>query len=202
MIVAGGAWDIDAIRVAPPAAGRRVIAEHRSPPLSSLVGYALKVSQNFYGDMLLKAIGRPGGTGSAAAGQRAVRDTLSAWKLPVDSLVMLDGSGLSRYNYVSADLLVGLLIHAWDDQNLRGPFVAALPVGGHDGTLENRMRGGILDRHVQAKTGTITNVRSLAGYATTHRGEKLAFSIIVNNVTTGNAEIDRIVERVLEEVIR
>jgi D-alanyl-D-alanine carboxypeptidase/D-alanyl-D-alanine-endopeptidase (penicillin-binding protein 4) len=131
-----------------------------------------------------------------------VRETLTAWRLPADSLVMFDGSGLSRYNYVSADLLVELLTHVWDDDTLRGPFVAALPVGGHDGTLEARMRNAALDRRIQAKTGTISNVRSLAGYATSSGGEKLVFSIIANNFTAANADIDRVMERVLEEVVK
>jgi D-alanyl-D-alanine carboxypeptidase/D-alanyl-D-alanine-endopeptidase (penicillin-binding protein 4) len=201
--VTGGAWDLDTTAMPVATGPRRSIAEHRSPPLSALVGYALKVSQNFYGDMLLKAIGRAAsGTGSADAGQRAVRETLTNWQLPVESLVMVDGSGLSRYSYVSADLLVGVLAHAWNDERLRGPFVAALPVGGHDGTLENRMRGTALDLHIQAKTGTISNVRSLAGYATTTSGEKLAFSVIVNNFTAPNAQIDGLVERMLQVVVQ
>ena len=85
---------------------------------------------------------------------------------------MYDGSGLSRYNYVTADAIVALLKHVWEDETLRGPFVAALPVGGHDGTLETRMRGTILDRRVQAKTGTISNMRALSGYLETTSGER------------------------------
>ena len=48
---------------------------------------------------------------------------------------MYDGSGLSRYNYVTADAVVAVLTHVWQDPRLRGPFSAALPVAGHDGTL-------------------------------------------------------------------
>jgi D-alanyl-D-alanine carboxypeptidase/D-alanyl-D-alanine-endopeptidase (penicillin-binding protein 4) len=212
--VTGGAWDIDDIadRTAIAAStARRRLAERRSEPLSSLIGYAMKVSQNFYGDMLLKTIGRawdpPSGAGSTRPtttekGRRAVRETLSAWQLPTDSLVMSDGSGLSRYNYLSADLLVGILRHAWADERLRGPFAAALPVGGHDGTLQSRMRASLLDRRIQAKTGTISNVRSLAGYAETTAGEKLAFAMVANHFIATNAEVDTVMERVLEEVVR
>jgi D-alanyl-D-alanine carboxypeptidase/D-alanyl-D-alanine-endopeptidase (penicillin-binding protein 4) len=212
--IRGGAWDIDDIQDRPAiaaAAERRRVAEHRSEPLSSLIGYAMKVSQNFYGDMLLKAVGRTWTPASAAAGpqpnttergRRAVRETLTAWQLPTDALVMSDGSGLSRYNYISADLLVGILRHAWFDGRLRGPFAASLPVGGHDGTLQSRMRGSPLDRRIQAKTGTISNVRSLAGYAATTTGEKLAFAIVANHFVATNAEVDAVMERVLEEVVR
>jgi D-alanyl-D-alanine carboxypeptidase/D-alanyl-D-alanine-endopeptidase (penicillin-binding protein 4) len=197
--VSGGTWDIDDLPDAPGASRQELIAEHRSAPLSSLIGYAMKVSQNFYGDMFLKAIGRADrGAGSAEAGRTAVRTTLTAWGLPTDALVMYDGSGLSRYNYASANLLVGVLEHVWRDERLRGPFVAALPVGGHDGTLESRMRGTPLDRRIQAKTGTINNVRSLAGYAETAAGDKLVFAMIANNYTAPNAQIDGAMERALE----
>jgi D-alanyl-D-alanine carboxypeptidase/D-alanyl-D-alanine-endopeptidase (penicillin-binding protein 4) len=156
MVVSHGAWDIDDLATdALRALDRRVIATHQSPPLSVLAGYAMKVSQNFYGDMLLKAVGAHAartagapGIGSAETGRAAVSETLTAWELPVDALSMVDGSGLSRYNYASANLLVGVLKHAWHDERLRGPFVASLPVGGHDGTLQNRMRNSALERRV------------------------------------------------------
>jgi D-alanyl-D-alanine carboxypeptidase/D-alanyl-D-alanine-endopeptidase (penicillin-binding protein 4) len=219
ILVSGVAADADTLPAMALAGSRRAIAEHRSAPLSALIGYAMKVSQNFYGDMLLKAVGRSAGgsvggagansgvgagsvVGSVEAGRQVVRETLTAWGLPVDSLVMYDGSGLSRYNYVSADLLVGVLKRAWTDERLRGPFVASLPVGGHDGTLEARMRAGTLDRRIQAKTGTIANVRSLAGYALTASGDRLVFAIVGNHFTAPNAQIDAITERLLEELVR
>ena len=86
--------------------------------------------------------------------------------------VMNDGSGLSRYDYVTADAIVAILKRVWKDEKLRGPFLAALPVGAHDGTLESRMRGTILDGKVQAKTGTISNMRSLSGFLDTQSGER------------------------------
>jgi D-alanyl-D-alanine carboxypeptidase/D-alanyl-D-alanine-endopeptidase (penicillin-binding protein 4) len=114
---------------------------------------------------------------------------------------MVDGSGLSRYNYLTADAVCTVLRRVWMDERLRGPFVAALPVAGHDGTLEVRMRNSALQRRVQAKTGTITNVRSLAGYVETPAGEKLAFAIIANNFTTAAANVDAIAERALARLV-
>ncbi len=201
--VAQGAWDIDDLATPPAAAGRRPIARHLSEPLSSLAGYAMKVSQNFYGETLLKAQGRAvAGVGSAETGRRAVRQTLDGWGLPDDSLVMYDGSGLSRYDYVTADLLVGVLRHLWNDPRLRGPFVAALPVAGHDGTLVSRMRGGPLDRRVQAKTGTMANVRALSGYLEANDGQKIVFAMIANNFTVPSAAVDGAMESALERVAR
>jgi D-alanyl-D-alanine carboxypeptidase/D-alanyl-D-alanine-endopeptidase (penicillin-binding protein 4) len=168
-----------------------------------VAAHTLKVSQNLYGDTLLKVLGRtPAQPGSAAAGRQIVARTLAGWGVAPETIVMLDGSGLSRYNYVTADALTAMLVHIWRDDRLRGPFVAALPVGAHDGTLESRMKNGLLARRVQAKTGTISNVRALSGYVETLDGEKLAFSMIANHFTATSAEIDAIVEQALERVVR
>lgn len=198
----GGAWDLDDVKEPPAAAGRRVIATRQSQPLSALAGYWLKVSQNFYAETYFKTLGRaPGQPGSAEGGRRAVREVLTSWGIPADSFVMYDGSGLSRYNYVTAGGIVTLLRHVWEDPKLRGPFVAALPVAGHDGTLSSRMKGTVLDANVEAKTGTISNVRSLSGFVETASHEKLVFSMIVNHFTARDAEIDAVVERALARLV-
>lgn len=197
--VSGGAWDIGDVADPPPTAGRHLIARHESQSLSSLAGYCLKVSQNVYGETFLKTLGlSTGKPGSVEGGRQVAIQTLTAWGIPADSYVMDDGSGLSRYDYVTADTIVAVLRHVWRDERLRGPFVAALPVAGRDGTLASRMKGTILDDNVEAKTGTLANVRALSGYLETRAGEKLVFSIIVNNFTAPASDVDRIVEQVLE----
>ena len=196
VIVGDGAWDIDDVN-RPPAVTRREIARHLSPPLASIAASFLKPSQNFYGEMIRKHGPDTEAPGSTAGGRAVVRETLTSWGIPADSYVMSDGSGLSRYNYISADTVVTILRHIWTNEKLRGPFLAALPVGGHDGTLDTRMRNTILDAHVQAKTGTIANARSLSGFLDTKSGDKLVFSMIANNFTAPSAQIDAIAERAL-----
>jgi D-alanyl-D-alanine carboxypeptidase/D-alanyl-D-alanine-endopeptidase (penicillin-binding protein 4) len=200
--VSGGAWDIDAVATRLTASGRRTIAVHGSAPLSVLAGYAMKVSQNMYAEAFLKTLGRTADTpGTAQAGLAAIRSRLSSWGVPLDGLVLYDGSGLSRYNYLTSSALVAVLTHVWRDERLRGPFVAELPVAGRDGTLDLRMRGTVLAGNVQAKTGTLSNVRALSGYLQRADGEKLVFSIIVNHFTAPSAQIDAIVERALERLL-
>jgi D-alanyl-D-alanine carboxypeptidase/D-alanyl-D-alanine-endopeptidase (penicillin-binding protein 4) len=201
--VTGGASDLDDVADPPPVSGRRLIARRESLPLSALSGYWLKVSQNFYAETLFKTLGRaPGQPGSAEGGRRAVRDVLTAWGIPPDSYVMYDGSGLSRYNYVTAAGIVTLLRHVWEDQRLRGPFVAAMPVAGHDGTLSSRMKNTVLDANVEAKTGTISNVRSLSGFLETAAHEKLVFSMIVNHFTADSVQVDAVVEKALVRLVQ
>ena len=196
-----GAADIDDEPGIDSQLRRRTLATHLSEPLSAITAHMMKVSQNFYGEMLIKALGRsPTQPGSTERGRQVVRATLESWGMPADALVMYDGSGLSRYNYVTAELLVGVLRRVWHDERLRGPFATALPVAGHDGTLGARMTEA-LRRRVQAKTGTISNVRSLAGYLETNAGEKLAFTMIANHFVAQNAQVDALMERALERVI-
>lgn len=206
IFVRGGAWDVDALPA--PAAptlpattshsDRQLIATRKSLPLSALGAYFLKESQNFYGETILKTLGqRFGRAGSTVAGRRVVSETLTGWGIPADSYVMYDGSGLSRYNYVSADAIVTLLKHVWNDERLRGPFLAALPVSAQDGTLGSRMRNTVLAGRVQAKTGTISNVRSLSGFLITESGERLIFSMIANHFTASSAQVDGVVEKAL-----
>ena len=133
-----------------PAAASPADRARESLPLSSLAAYFLKVSQNFYGEMLLKTLGarrrraparpRPDATWCARRS--------SHWGIPADAFVMYDGSGLSRYNYVTRG-------HDRGDPEARvgGPSVARsvrgrAAGGGHDGTLDTRMKGTVLDAHV------------------------------------------------------
>jgi D-alanyl-D-alanine carboxypeptidase/D-alanyl-D-alanine-endopeptidase (penicillin-binding protein 4) len=200
--IAGGAWDIDnvdALAVGP----RHTVAVHASEPFSVLAGTSLKESQNVYAETFLKTVGRVrSGQGTSASGLEVVRTRAAAWGIPADALVLYDGSGLSRYNYVSASSIVSVLTHVWQSDVLRGPFVAGLPVGGQDGTLSLRMRGTALSRHVQAKTGTLNHVRALSGFVERQDGERLVFSIIVNHYTAPGSEIDGIVERTLARLLR
>lgn len=95
---------------------------------------------------------------------------------------IVDGSGVSLYNYVSPRLLLEYLKYAYRRAEIFHSFYEALPIAGIDGTLEHRMKKGKAYRNVHAKTGTVKGVSSLAGYAQASNGHRLAFSIINQNV--------------------
>ena len=115
--------------------------------------------------------------------------------------MVADGSGLSRYNYVSASMIAAILKAMARDPELYEPFLATMPIAGEDGTLSGRMKGTRAAGNVKAKTGTIANVRSLSGYLTTTSGERVVFSMIANGFTTPSAVVDAAVEGALERVI-
>ncbi len=189
--VRGEAVDIDALPAPPDLSSARVLLTHTSPPLSDLGTVMLKVSQNLYADTLLKVLGRAGGVpGSAEAGRKVVQDVLQTWGIAPDRYVQIDGSGLSRYNYLAPDVLIAVLAHLYRDPRHRGPFTEALPIAGVDGTLAARMKGTRAENNARAKTGSIANARSLSGYVTTAEGEHLVFSIIANNFNVPPAEAD------------
>jgi D-alanyl-D-alanine carboxypeptidase/D-alanyl-D-alanine-endopeptidase (penicillin-binding protein 4) len=102
---------------------------------------------------------------------------------------MTDGSGLSRSNYVSSEMILTLLERMHRDARHRDAFAATLPIAGKDGTISTRMRRSLAEGNAVAKTGSIANVRSLSGYVRTRDGELLAFSIIANDFTIPAATV-------------
>ncbi len=161
----------------------------QSVTLAEMLPSVLKPSQNQMAEMLLRTLGLvQTGVGVADSGVRVEVDQLEAWGAQPDGFVLHDGSGLSRYDYLSPETLV----HVLDSMRASPAFdawYAALPVAGVDGTLERRMRGTAAAGNVRAKTGSMANVRSLSGYASTTAGNELVFSIVCNNFTAAPSQV-------------
>jgi D-alanyl-D-alanine carboxypeptidase/D-alanyl-D-alanine-endopeptidase (penicillin-binding protein 4) len=197
--VDGPAVDIDDITDRPSRDGATVLFYHRSPPLSMLATTLMKVSQNLYAETFLKTVSAVAGTGAGTAngGRAAVRETLHGWGVEDGGLIMRDGSGLSRYNYVTPQTLVTILTHVDGDKVLRDAFESALPIAGRDGTLSKRMAGTPAEGNAHAKTGSIANARALSGYVTDADGERLVFSIIANNFETPASMIEQTSDQIV-----
>lgn len=162
------------------------IANMESPPLSEIAAQTLKPSQNLYAELILRALGSETRTdqklSSEEAGLAAVKTFLQNAGIYSTLLVMTDGSGLSRRDLVTADSTLKLLVYM-DHHRFVKAFRDALPIAGVDGTLRNRMKGTAAANNIRAKTGTLPTISSLSGYVTSAAGERLAFSILVNNYT-------------------
>jgi D-alanyl-D-alanine carboxypeptidase/D-alanyl-D-alanine-endopeptidase (penicillin-binding protein 4) len=182
--VAGEAVDFDDVAaefLASPHE-RRAVAATQSPTLLEIATVLMKVSQNLYAETLLKAIGASGGAlGTTAGGRTAARAIFRDWTIPDDAYVIADGSGLSRYNYVSAEAIVTILQRMYTEARHRDAFVATLPIAGKDGTTASRMRRTRAEGNAVAKTGSIANVRTLSGYVRTRDGETLVFAMLAND---------------------
>jgi len=167
------------------------ILDAASPPLRNLAVRLMKSSQNQYAETLLKTIAAHAGSGTWENGRKLALETLTSWGIGSSDIVMADGSGLSRYDYVTADAIVRVLAHVYADERMREPFVASLPIAGQDGTLSTRMKGTAAAGNARAKTGSMTRVRSISGYVQTADGEPVVFSIIANNFDVAPEEIDK-----------
>ena len=158
-----------------------VLAEHTSQPLLEAVRVMNKVSHNLHAELLLRTVAREKtGTGSTDAGITVEQDFLKSVGIAEGDVVLSDGSGLSRGDLVTPRAVVKLLQYA-SSQPWGVDYISTLAIAGVDGTLETRMMRTAASGMIQAKTGAIENVRSMSGYATTLRGERLVFAIFGNN---------------------
>ncbi len=176
----------------------------RSHGLSELLKPMMKESDNLYAEALFYQIAANGGNRPAKAKQAAnqVKRMIQKVGLRPGDYKIADGSGLSLYNYVSAELEVRLLRYAWRNRRIYNILVPTLPMAGLDGTLKNRMYPGPAAGNVKAKTGTLTGISSLAGYCTARNGHELAFCIInqgIMRMADGRGLQDRICETMCDE---
>jgi D-alanyl-D-alanine carboxypeptidase/D-alanyl-D-alanine-endopeptidase (penicillin-binding protein 4) len=174
--------------IAPAPAGIEVAAL-QSPPLSLIAAQTLKPSQNLYTELVLRTLGKVAPTPttatnlnrtSEAAGIEVVKAFLrEAGVLPA-TLVLTDGSGLSRNDMITPEATLQLLTYM-HRHRYAATFRDALPIAGVDGTLRNRFKGTVAENNLRAKTGTLSSANSLSGYVRDAAGEQIAFSIVVNN---------------------
>ena len=159
------------------------IIQHVSPPLSRILWNMNKPSDNLIAELLLKTIGAKlkGSPGSGEKGLQAINEFLAEIGMDRRHYTLADGSGVSRYNLVTASLLTDLLVYMFRNFVVMPEYLAPLPVGGVDGTLTRRMRGMSAEGVLRAKTGTLRGITTLAGYTVTADGETVAFSILVSN---------------------
>ncbi|MBB6172978.1 D-alanyl-D-alanine carboxypeptidase/D-alanyl-D-alanine-endopeptidase (penicillin-binding protein 4) [Nocardiopsis mwathae] len=165
--------------------GADEVAVRHSAELSDLLIPFMKLSNNGHGEILIKAMGaETRGEGTWQAGLTQVKPALDRIGADVTALRQADGSGLSRGNLIRAEGVLSLL-DAVRDEPWADAWLRSLPVAGDSdrmvgGTLRNRMAGTPAEGNVRAKTGTLTGVSALSGYATAADGEELAFAIINN----------------------
>jgi PBP4 family serine-type D-alanyl-D-alanine carboxypeptidase len=160
------------------------VASHVSPRLIELVRVVNKRSQNFFAEQILKTLGAVvDGEGSFDEGAEVVEGMLRGFGVPTRSVSIADGSGLSRYDIVTArttaELLVAMRSHQWFDD-----YYDSLLIAGQDGD-PRRLNSAAAIGNVHTKTGTLRGVSALSGYATTRDGELLAFSVITNGLPGG-----------------
>ncbi len=153
-----------------------------SPSLNKMVGYTNKTSQNFYAETFLKTLGaQKSGYGSTVGGIKEVIGYLKEKEIDLHGFYMVDGSGISRYNSLTAKFLTDLLVTYSKDPIIFPHFYKSLSVAGESGTMYKMAEETIAAGNIHAKSGSMTRVHSYTGYVTTRSGKMLAFSMIINN---------------------
>lgn len=166
--------------------------------------YAInKSSDNLTAEMVLYALAEKyfGQPASAENGLLMLDSLISLTGLNPAGYFLADGSGVSHYNLISAEVLISLLKYMYFQQpELHEKFFNSLAVAGKDGTLKKRMSGTMAEGKVHAKTGTLTGVSCLSGYIDSASGNQIAFSLMVQNFA-GDAGYARYIQDELCRII-
>ena len=178
------------------------VAEISSPPLSEIIEVLNHESVNLYAESLLKELGKKyKNNGSTSSGIEVIRDFLRNAEINTDGMFIEDGSGLSPVNSINTKELVNLLIYMKKRGKYFKEYYASLPFPGREGTLKNYFTDPVFESRLKAKSGSMTRVRSYAGYFTTVSGKNLVFSIIINNYSGPPNNIVSGIEEILKEII-
>ncbi|MGP4108765.1 D-alanyl-D-alanine carboxypeptidase/D-alanyl-D-alanine endopeptidase [Virgibacillus sp. L01] len=160
-----------------------VLYSHKSMPLSEMLVPFMKLSNNTIAEILVKEMGKViHGEGSWEKGLEVIETELTKMGMNADSLMLRDGSGISHATLIPPNE-ISKLLYLVQNKNWYDSYLHSLPVAGKadrmiGGTLKNRME----DKNVKAKTGTIYGVSTLSGLVESESGEKLIFSIMLNNL--------------------
>lgn len=141
--------------------GRRVIFTHKSPPLDEIMRGCMMRSDNLYAECLQRYVAiSKGKTGSSENGADEVARLWSHNKAPMQGVKIMDGSGLSRSDRLTARFLAYVLRY-----NSQDPYFASFfPLAGAEGTLRHFLKGTRLETYVAMKTGSLNDVQAYAGY--------------------------------------
>ncbi len=175
-----------------------LLAKAESKPVSLHVADMLKFSNNFVAEMLTKNLAAQAGTVPATldGGMKIIRDNLEDMGLDPKKFILLNPSGLSRKNRIRPVDLAMVLAKQQQNFPTFAEFMSGMPLAGIDGTLKNRMKNSPATGWVRAKTGLLTGVVALAGYAGHKDGSVQAFAFIFN----GKAEQGDLVRRLFDQL--
>lgn len=177
-------------------------SEIESPPLREIIKVLNSESVNLYAEHLLKEMGLVVmGKGTAEAGIEAIKEFLGRAGIDCAGLSLTDGSGLSPGNLLNSEILAKLLLYMKEHSRNYDIFFSSLPAAGKEGTLKNAFRDTLFDGRLRAKSGSMTRVKSFAGYLTTSSGMEMIFSIIINGYTGTQAAVTARIEETLKHII-
>jgi serine-type D-Ala-D-Ala carboxypeptidase/endopeptidase (penicillin-binding protein 4) len=178
-----------------------VLARHESLPLIEDLRVTDKSSQNLHAETYLRLVAsQNSGVGSRQDGLAKLHTFLEEASIDQKQYNLHDGSGLSRLNLVTPHAIVALLMYMAKSANDED-WTTMFPIGGIDGTLENRMKSKKMKGRVIAKTGSLSHVTALSGYITRRSGRRYAFSILVNNYNGPASDIREVIDKICNVLV-
>jgi D-alanyl-D-alanine carboxypeptidase/D-alanyl-D-alanine-endopeptidase (penicillin-binding protein 4) len=174
---------------------------HNSPPLGTLITRLNKDSDNVFAEQLflLTAINEQG-SATWKNGGIALNKILKKSNINLEGVYLKDGSGLSRYNGLTAKFLGDCLYFA-SKQNWFNSFLNSLPVSGTDGSLKTSFNDSLLKHRVFAKTGTMERVQALSGYIKCKSGKIVTIVFMVNNGNLSYGATIKVLQRIATLII-
>jgi len=178
------------------------IYTQKSNPLSQIIKETNFKSINLYADAMLKLLGnKKGKEGSFKEGVNVIKDFWGKEGIDMENIIIEDGSGLSRYNAVSAHTMTEIIRHTVLKDSSKA-FINSLPIVGKSGTLKNISKNGISNGRIKAKSGYIKNVRAYTGTITTFSEKELVFTLLINNHTKSYREMTTNIEDIFDLLVR
>ena len=172
-----------------------------SPPLADIIRSVNKYSNNVMARQLLLTLGaeKAGLPGTTEKGIEAVREWLKRRNLVFPELVLENGAGLSRDETISARHLGEVLMSGWRSPYMP-EFISSLPLAAMDGTLRRRFNNPELEGQMHLKTGSLRDVRSVAGYVQDRAGRRVVVVCLHNHSRADTAAGEAVQEAVLQWV--
>lgn len=180
----------------------RAIWQHRSEPLADMLADLWWPSDNILAEELLRALGAaaPNLQGSSEAGIAGEKTWLKTLGIDPEAIAISDASGLSVYDRIRPRDLVVILKHDWDGPN-RDLVLDDLPIAGARGTLKTSYLGTAAEKHVFAKTGSLSHVSAVAGYAANTKHGAIIFTFLVDDWVGDPAALSDLQGRVLSLLV-
>jgi len=176
-----------------------ILKETLSPPLSEIIKLTNHESINLFAEHLLKHLAwQKDGLGTTKGGCQFIQEFWKGKGLPMDGFFINDGSGLSRFDAITADQMCRILNYMHSSVNHEA-FLKSLPMAGY-GTLTAFSPEIFPDGCLHAKSGSMTRVRCYAGYLKTTSGKEISFAVMLNNFSCTMKEATRKIEELLVEL--
>lgn len=185
-----------------PVEETELIDEVTSPPLERIIEVLNHESVNLYAEHLLKEMGKVfRNSGSTASGIEILYGFLEDAGINGTGIFLEDGSGMSPMNAITSQGLAWILLFMRNRSANFAGFYNSMPDAGREGTLKSSFKNPAFYSNLKAKSGSMTRVRSYAGFFKTRLGNEMVFSIIINNFSGPSQRIIGGIEDIILETI-